>query len=79
MITEPFGKISKIFEAEKTLGLKLEPTKWEIFFLGNITEKRRLTILASFQKLYSGIRTPKKMKLSILVHLSTRNHKQTYW
>ena len=37
-----------------------------IFFLGVITEKRRLRILASFQKLCSAIKTPKKDELIIL-------------
>ena len=56
----------KIVEAEKTLGLKIKPTKSEFFFPGDITEKRRLTILASFQKLCPGIKTPKKDDLIIL-------------
>ena len=51
--------------AERTLGLKINSTKCEIFFLGDITEKRRSTILASFQKLCSGIKTPKKDELII--------------
>ena len=54
------------FEAEKTLGLKIEPTKCKIFFFYDITEKRRLTILASFQSLCHGIKTPKKDELIIL-------------
>ena len=33
------------------------------FFLGYITEKRRSTILASFQKVFPGIKTPKKDEL----------------
>ena len=36
-----------------------------IFFLGDVTEKRRLTILSSFQKLCPGIKTPKKDELII--------------
>ena len=40
--------------------------KCEFFFLGDITEKRRSTILASFQKLCPGIKTPKKDELIIL-------------
>ena len=36
------------------------------FFPGDITEKRRSTILASFQKLCPGIKTPKKDELIIL-------------
>ena len=36
------------------------------FFLGDITEKRRSTILASFHKLCPGIKTPKKDELIIL-------------
>ena len=35
------------------------------FFLGDITEKRRSTIFASFQKLCPGIKTPKKDELII--------------
>ena len=53
-------------EAEKTLGLKIKATKCKIFFLGYITEKRWLTILASFQKLCPGIKTPQKDELIIL-------------
>ena len=41
--------LKKIVEVEKTLGLKIKHTKCEIVFLGDITEKRRSTILASFQ------------------------------
>ena len=37
-----------------------------IFFLGNITEKRQSTILASFRKLCPRIKTPKKDELIIL-------------
>ena len=58
--------LKKIVEAERTLGLKIEPTKCETFFPGAITEKRRSTILASFQKLCSEIKTPKKDELIIL-------------
>ena len=58
--------LKKIVEAERTLGLKIKPTKSEIFFPGDITEKRRSTILAYFQKLCPGIRTPKKNELIIL-------------
>ena len=36
------------------------------FFLGDVTEKHRLKILAFFRKLCPGIRTPKKDKLKIL-------------
>ena len=36
------------------------------FFPGDITEKRRSTVLASFQKLCPGIKTPKKDELIIL-------------
>ena len=50
-----------------------------IFFLGDITEKRRLTILASFQKLSPGSKLQRKMNLSFLVNRSAQNHKQTYW
>ena len=48
------------------MGLKIKPTKCENLFLGVITEKRRLTILAFFQKLCPGIKTPKKDELIIL-------------
>ena len=58
--------LKKIVEAEKTLGLKIKPTDCEIFFLGDITEKRLLTNLASFQKLCPGIKTPKKDELILL-------------
>ena len=37
-----------------------------IFFLGDITEKRQSTVLASFLKLCPGIKTPKKDKLIVL-------------
>ena len=36
------------------------------FFPGDITEKRRSTILASFQKLCPGIKAPKKDELILL-------------
>ena len=36
------------------------------FFLGDITEKRRSTVLASFQKLCPGVKTPKNDELIIL-------------
>ena len=58
--------LKNIVEAEKTLGLKTKPTKCEIFFLGDITEKRQSTILASFQNFCPGIITPKKDELIIL-------------
>ena len=53
--------LKKIVEAERTLGLKIKPTKCEFF-----PEKRRSTILASFQTLCPGIKTPKKDELIIL-------------
>ena len=58
--------LKKIVETEKTLGLKIKPTKSEFFFLVDITEKRRSTILASFQKLCPGNKRPKKDELIIL-------------
>ena len=58
--------LKKIVEAERTLGLKIKPTKCEIFFPCDITEKRRSTILASFQKLCPRVKTPKKEELFIL-------------
>ena len=57
--------LNKNVGADNALGLKFEPTKCEFFFLGDITEKRRSTILASFQKLCPGIKTPKKDELII--------------
>ena len=48
-------------------GLKIKPTKCEIFFPGDNTEKRRSTILASFQKLLCpGMKTQQKDELIIL-------------
>ena len=38
----------------------------EIFFLGDISKKRQSTILASFQKLCPGFKTPKEDELIIL-------------
>ena len=58
--------LRKIVEAEKTLGLKINPTKCEIFFLGDVTEKRRSTILTFPQKICNGIKTPTKEELIIL-------------
>ena len=58
--------LKKLVEAERTLGLKIKPTKCEFFFPGDITEKRQSTILASFQKLCPRIKTPKKDALIIL-------------
>ena len=58
--------LKKFVEAERTLGLEIKPTKSLIVFPGDITEKRKSTILASFQKLCPGIKTPKKYELIIL-------------
>ena len=58
--------LKKTVEAEKTLGLKIKLRKCKTFFLGDITEKRQLTILAFFRKLYPGIKTPKKDELFFL-------------
>ena len=58
--------LKKIVEAEKTLGFKIKPTNCEYFFLGDITENRRSTILSSFRKLCPGIKTPKKGEIIIL-------------
>ena len=58
--------LKNIGEAERTLELKIKLPKCEIFFPGDLTEKRRSTILASFQKLCPGIKTPKKDELIIL-------------
>ena len=58
--------LQKIVEAKRTLGLKIKHTKCEIFLPGDITEKRRSPILASFQKLCPGIKTPKKVEPIIL-------------
>ena len=50
-----------------------------IFFPGDITEKRRSTILA-FSKIFApGSKHQRKMNSSFLVHRSARNHKQTFW
>ena len=62
--------LKKVVEAEKTLGLKIKPTKCEMIFPGDITEKRQSTVLTSFQKLCPGIKTPRKMNLSFFVHRS---------
>ena len=45
---------------------KLNPRNATSFFLGDITEKRRLTILASQQKLCPGINKSKKGDIIIL-------------
>ena len=58
--------LKKIIEAERTLVLKIKPTKCEIFFPGDITKKRLSTILAYFQKLCPGFKTPKKEEFIIL-------------
>ena len=65
MTTEPFWKISKNCWSGKNAGTQ-KPTKCEFFLLGNITKKRWSRILASFQKLCPGIKTPKKDELIIL-------------
>ena len=62
MITEPFRTISeKLLERKKILDSKLSPRNVS-FFLGDNTEKRQSTILASFQ----GIKTPTEDELKIL-------------
>ena len=58
--------LRKIVEAEKSLGLKINPKKYELFILGDVTVKRRSTILASFEKICPGIKTPTKEELIIL-------------
>ena len=67
--------LRKIVEAEKTLGLKINPKKCELFILGDVTVKRRSTILASFEKICPGIKTPTKEELTFLVHRSVRNRR----
>ena len=58
--------LKEIVEAERTLGLKINPRN-VTFFPGDITEKRRRsTNLASFQKLCPVIKRPKKDVLIIL-------------
>ena len=57
--------LKQIVEAERMLDSKLNPRN-VIFSPGDITEKRRSTNLASFQKLCPGIKTPKKVELIIL-------------
>ena len=50
------------------------------FFPGDITEKRRSTILASFQKLCPGIKTPKKDELIILgSSLGQKSNSVFFW
>ena len=66
--------LKNIVEAEKTPGLKIRPTKCEIFFLTSLKNDD-----LSFQKLAPRSKHQKKMKLSFLVHRSARIHKQTYW
>ena len=51
--------LKKIVEAEKTLRLKIKPTKCQTFFPGDITEKQPSTILA----LCPWFKTPKKVEL----------------
>ena len=62
-LSDDYGTVSKdlekVVEAEKRWDSKLNPRNKTIF-LGDITENRRSTILALFQKLSSGIKTPKK-------------------
>ena len=70
MITERFERSQKNVEAEKTLRVHIETTNCEF---GDINEKRRSTISASFHKRLPGIKTPKKMNLSYLVHRSAQN------
>ena len=66
MITQPFCEISKkMLKRKKTLVLIIKPTKCEILFHGDITEKRRSTVLASFQKLCPSDQNTKD-ELSIL-------------
>ena len=55
----------KIIEAKERWDSKLN-TQNVKFFRGDITQKRRSTILASFQKRCPGIKTPKKDELIIL-------------
>ena len=65
-IRAPFEKSQQNVDMEKTQGLKIKPTKCEIFFLGEITGKCRSTILASFQKLCPVIKVSNKDELIIL-------------
>ena len=60
MLQNRFERSQKSVEAEKPQGLKIKPTKCEICFLGDITERRRSEILASFEKLCPGIKTPER-------------------
>ena len=52
--------LRKIVEAEKTLGLKINTKKCEMFFLVDVTIKRRSTILASFEKICPGSKNQRK-------------------
>ena len=61
----PSKDLKKMLKQKKRWDSKLNPTKYEIFYLGDITEKRRSTILVSFQKIGPGIRTATKEVLII--------------
>ena len=62
--------LEKIIEAERTLGLKIKPTKCEFFFSCDITEKRRSTILASFEKLSPRSKYQRNLNISFLIQRS---------
>ena len=64
MITEP-KDLKKLLKRKNAGDSKIN-TQNVKFFPGDITQKRRSTILASFQKRCPGIKTPKKDELIIL-------------
>ena len=68
MITEPFRKISKkLLKRKERWDSKLNPRNMKLTSLVNsLKNDDRQTILASFQKLCPGIKTPKKDELIIL-------------
>ena len=70
--------LKKLLKRKERWDSKLNPRNVE-FFTGDITEKRRSTILASFQKILPRDQNTREIILSFLVHRSARNHKQTYW
>ena len=59
-------ELKKLLKLKKRWDSKLNPRTEKFFDGGDITEKRRSTILASFQKLCPGIKTPKKDELIVL-------------
>ena len=58
--------LKKIVERKERWDSKFNPRNVKLLFPGDITEKRRSTILASFQKRCPGIKIPKKDELITL-------------